>query len=81
MEKSGCCVTLIFICHPACVLLSLWEDDTEKPKPALHPNPHHLDTHVAIYLLISTKIPLVCGLTWYIIYVTKDSNDEFMQIL
>lgn len=74
-------MTLIFICHPVCVLLSLWEDDTENPKPALHPNPCHLDTRVAIYLLISAKIALVCGLTWYLIYVMKDSNDEFMQIL
>lgn len=41
MERSRCCVTFTFICHPGCVLPSLREDDRLK-QPALDSNPHHL---------------------------------------
>lgn len=37
------------------------------------------DTYVAIYLLIPTKIPLVCDLTWRTVFVTKDNDHKFMQ--
>lgn len=40
MKRPGWCVTFTFICHPSCVLLSLWEVDRGKIKPALDPNPH-----------------------------------------
>lgn len=51
MERPSCCMTLTFICHAGHVLPSLCEDDREKPKPVLDPNPHHLG-YLCIYLFL-----------------------------
>lgn len=48
MERPRGCVTLTFICHPGCVLPSLWEDDREETKQ----NPHcleYLHSHLFTY--------------------------------
>lgn len=71
MERPGYCVAFTFICHPSCVLPSLQEADREKTKPALVPNPHCLRYLCTIYLLIPTKIPLVCGLTWCTVFLMR----------